>query len=137
MSKLKKGLCFTGIVHPVIPKNIIGDSTRFQQILSNLVSNAVKFTPHGEITIRLTAEKVLADSTLLIIDVCDTGIGMTKEVIARLFAPFTQGDESTTRRFGGTGLGLSISKKLVQLMGGDIEVISKPDKGTRFRVYPF
>lgn len=129
-----KGIAFSGIVHSSVPDLIVGDATRFQQILSNLVSNALKFTEKGEVGIRVTAEPTVGNCVLLALDVTDTGIGMSQEIIGQIFKPFMQGDNTTTRRFGGTGLGLSISRKLAQAMGGDIEVSSVPGAGSRFRV---
>ncbi len=105
----------------------LGDSTRIHQVLLNLTSNAVKFTPQGEVRISLEAT---ADG--LRFDVHDTGIGLADEAIDRLFTDFSQVDASTTRRFGGTGLGLAISKRLVEGMGGKIGVTSEPGKGSNF-----
>jgi PAS domain S-box-containing protein len=111
-----------------------GDVGRFKQILSNLLSNALKFTDAGAVTIelcsRLQGNKVICD-----VHVSDTGIGMTTEQQQALFTPFTQADISTTRRFGGTGLGLAISRQLCRLMGGDISVSSQLGKGTCFSFY--
>jgi two-component system, sensor histidine kinase and response regulator len=129
-----KRIYLSSVVYPSVPKLVIGDGTRFQQILSNLVSNAIKFTDAGEVSIQVAAEQSVTDHVLVTLDVTDTGIGMPPHVMANLFTPFVQGDNSTTRRFGGTGLGLSISKKLAQLMGGDIEVASELCEGSRFRV---
>ena len=106
-----------------------GDPTRLRQILSNLVSNALKFTAHGGITIK--ARRV---GEVLTIEVIDTGQGMDAEVLGRIFTPFAQADSSTTRRFGGTGLGLSIVRELAVRMGGDVSVTSRPGVGCRFAV---
>ena len=106
-----------------------GDPTRLRQILYNLISNALKFTESGEI--RVTAAN---DGQALELRVADTGIGMSKETLARLFTSFGQADASTTRRFGGTGLGLAISLELAELMGGTIQVESALDQGSVFRV---
>ncbi|KNC96719.1 uncharacterized protein SPPG_07928 [Spizellomyces punctatus DAOM BR117] len=115
--------------------NVIGDSTRLKQILLNLVSNAVKFTmPGGYVFVTNTWTVDNADRVNLTISVRDTGIGMSEQVIQRLFNPFTQADASTSRRFGGTGLGLSIVKKLVNAMDGSIEVTSEENKGSTFTV---
>ena len=107
----------------------IGDPLRIQQVLLNLLSNAVKFTESGSITLRLHQ-----NATSLNFVVEDHGIGMSPEVQARLFQPFEQADNSTTRRFGGTGLGLAISARLVDLMGGQISVESQPGQGSRFSI---
>lgn len=119
---------------PSIPRLLIGDPLRLGQILTNLTSNAVKFTKDGEVIIRIEVEKLTKESGHFIISVTDTGIGMTKEQVDKLFKPFTQADSTTTRQFGGTGLGLTISKELVDLMGGALSVDSTPGKGSTFRV---
>ncbi|NBB62969.1 PAS domain S-box protein [Pseudomonas sp. ODNR1LW] len=106
-----------------------GDPTRLRQILSNLISNSLKFTTHGRIDILARQE-----GRNLILTVADTGVGMTRDVIARIFKPFAQADASTTRQFGGTGLGLSIVHELTQLMQGEILVDSRPGVGSRFTV---
>jgi PAS domain S-box-containing protein len=107
------------------------DVVRLRQIVLNLLSNACKFTQRGQVT--LEARRELADGkSWLVVTVADTGIGMTAEQVGRLFQEFTQADSSTTRKYGGTGLGLAISRKLCRLMGGDIEVESAPDTGSRF-----
>ena len=107
----------------------LGDPLRIEQILINLVSNAVKFTDRGKVTLDVTR----AGSALQFV-VTDTGIGMGESEVARLFTPFEQGDGSTTRKYGGTGLGLAITSRLVDLMGGSIEVESVPGQGSTFRV---
>jgi PAS domain S-box-containing protein len=109
-----------------------GDDLRLGQILINLVSNAVKFTEKGSISIRVSIIDQRSDDIVLRFEVKDTGIGMTPEQVTRLFHAFEQADTSTTRRFGGTGLGLAISKRLVELMNGHIGVESEIDKGTIF-----
>lgn len=115
-----------------VPPQIVGDSLRLRQILMNLVSNAVKFTHQGEIFISVHLLKKERDEIELGFNVADTGIGIPKDKIERLFKAFSQVDSSTTRKYGGTGLGLVISEKLVQLMGGSIKVESTPGKGTTF-----
>ena len=121
--------------HPDYPANdtLLGDSTRFQQVLINLVGNALKFTERGEI--RITAEPLVvdADQVKVQLSVTDSGIGITDEQQQRLFNAFEQAESSITRRYGGTGLGLSICKRLVEAMGGDISVDSKPGEGSTFR----
>ncbi len=113
---------------PSLPQLVIGDRTRIKQVLLNLVSNAVKFTQTGSVSLR--AEP--GGGSLIRLMVRDTGIGMDEEVQTRLFVPFMQADSSVTRKYGGTGLGLAISKRLVELMGGTISVHSTPGEGTTF-----
>lgn len=108
------------------------DPVRVQQCLSNLVSNAVKFTDHGEVAVTLEVEAVAQDRYRVRIDVRDTGIGMDGPTIAKLFENFTQADASTTRIFGGSGLGLAISRRLARMMGGDVAVVSRPGEGSTF-----
>lgn len=115
-------------VSPSVPGMIASDPLRLRQVLMNLASNAVKFTKHGSVTIRVD----LADESVLRARVEDTGIGMSPEQADRLFKPFSQADSSTSRRYGGTGLGLTISRKLARLMGGDITVESRPGEGSTF-----
>jgi CheY-like chemotaxis protein/two-component sensor histidine kinase len=105
-----------------------GDALRLTQILINLLGNAIKFTQQGSVQLELSC----LNETQLLFTITDQGIGMTAEQIGRLFQPFIQADNSTTRQFGGTGLGLSISKKLAHLMGGDITVNSQPGVGSQF-----
>jgi two-component system sensor histidine kinase/response regulator len=114
-----------------VPERVLGDPGRIRQALSNLASNAIKFTAHGEVAIRV--ERVpgpVAD--LIRFSVRDTGIGLAPHVLPRLFHPFTQADASTARRFGGTGLGLSIVKRLAELMGGEVGVTSRTGVGSVF-----
>ncbi|MBK1689458.1 response regulator [Rubrivivax gelatinosus] len=112
-----------------------GDALRLQQILANLLSNAVKFTPRGQVRLTLDSVPRADESTVeLQLRVEDTGIGMTAEQVQGLFREFVQADVSTTRHFGGTGLGLAITRRLVELMGGTIEVRSEPGVGSRFEV---
>ena len=117
-----------------IPQSLVGDSLRLGQVLSNLASNAVKFTDAGLVEIKVEAERRAANQVMLRFLVKDTGIGMSDEQIGRLFQSFSQADLSTTRKYGGTGLGLAISKRLVELMGGRIEVESQLGKGSLFSV---
>ncbi len=118
--------------NPDVADNLIGDPHRLGQVLVNLTNNAIKFTEEGKITV--TVERVTSseNEAELRFSVHDSGIGMTPEQQAKLFAPFTQADTSTTRRYGGTGLGLAISKQLVENMGGTILVASEPGKGSTF-----
>jgi PAS domain S-box-containing protein len=127
-----KGLALSFDTAPDVPDNLIGDPLRLQQVLVNLVGNALKFTERGEVAV---AVKLLGNGeprVRLRVEVRDTGIGMSREERSRLFSPFTQADTSTTRRYGGTGLGLSICKRLVDLMGGKIDVASTPGQGSCF-----
>jgi signal transduction histidine kinase/CheY-like chemotaxis protein len=117
-----------------VPEHISGDATRLRQILLNLVSNAIKFTQEGEIFLKVKAlgQSPNGDHELCF-ELRDTGIGIPKEKLAKLFKAFTQVDSSTTRKYGGTGLGLVICEKLIHLMGGDITVSSTPGEGSIFR----
>ena len=128
----EKGLRLTCHIDPDVPTTLVTDSTRLRQIIVNLVSNAVKFTANGAVSVSVCAEEIKADAYRLHVSIRDTGIGIAPAQLDRLFYPFVQGDASTTRRYGGTGLGLSICKKLCQLLGGDIGVESEPGVGSTF-----
>jgi PAS domain S-box-containing protein len=117
-------------VDPAVPQALVGDAMRLQQVLINLVNNAVKFTERGEVS--LLVERAPGAGTTLRFVVRDTGIGMDMEQQSRLFSAFSQADASTTRRFGGTGLGLAICRRLVELMGGEISVRSASGIGSEF-----
>ncbi len=121
-------------IAPDIPDNLIGDPLRFEQVLVNLLGNAVKFTENGSVTLQIqpAQEENVSGQIMLEVTVSDTGIGMDKNILSRLFKPFSQGDSSTTRNHGGTGLGLTICQRLVNMMGGSIEVESSPGKGSKF-----
>ncbi|MBC9250944.1 hypothetical protein A9179_11705 [Pseudomonas alcaligenes] len=121
-------------VEPDVPDALIGDAQRLQQVLVNLIGNAIKFTEQGEVALLVQRVGSDAETASLCFRVRDTGIGITAEQQARLFAPFSQADSSIARRFGGTGLGLAISKRLVSLMGGTIAVDSAVGIGSEFRV---
>jgi CheY-like chemotaxis protein len=114
------------------PTTVVGDPVRLRQILLNLVGNAVKFTQRGDVSVRVHCLDQETEAVRLKCEVQDTGIGITEEAQQRLFAPFSQADGSTTRRFGGTGLGLAIVRQLVGLMGGDVGIESTPGHGTTF-----
>lgn len=116
-----------------LPAHIETDAAKLRQIITNLVSNAVKFTESGGVTVTSRYERSSEGSTILVA-VSDSGIGMTEEQAQAVFDPFTQADSSITRRFGGTGLGLTISKRFAEALGGDIQVSSKPGHGSRFQV---
>ena len=127
-----KGLRLTFAGAADLPATLLGDPTRLGQVLRNLLSNAVKFTAQGEVTVSVAAQPAPGGRCLLRFQVADTGIGMSPEELAKLFQPFTQADDSTTRRFGGTGLGLAISRRLTELMGGELTVVSQPGLGSIF-----
>jgi PAS domain S-box-containing protein len=113
------------------PQTILTDATRFRQVITNLVGNALKFTETGEV--RLVAQlDASRERPRLVVDVIDSGIGMTPESLQKIFNPFTQADSSITRRFGGTGLGLSISRQCANALGGDLSVVSEYGKGSTF-----
>jgi len=128
----QKGLEMSCYLDPALPPAIRGDRTRIKQVLINLISNAVKFTAAGEVSVRAEAASSPEVPRAIRFSVTDSGVGMTPEVLANLFQPFQQADSSVTRRFGGTGLGLAISRRLADLMHGQIHVESTPGKGSRF-----
>jgi CheY-like chemotaxis protein len=123
-----KGVAVIAHVDPALDRLVEGDAVRVRQVLTNLVSNALKFTPEGEVS--LTVEPGVEGDVRFI--VTDTGVGFDEEQKARIFGRFQQADGSITRRFGGTGLGLAISRELVELMGGWLECDSTPGEGSRF-----
>ena len=131
-SALERGLKLVCDVSSDVPTTVLGDPTRLQQVLLNLVGNAIKFTEVGTVTLRVTNDASTAVPTALCFAVSDTGIGIPSEKMARVFERFTQADSSTTRRFGGSGLGLTISKRLVELMGGRIWAESNTGMGSLF-----
>ena len=128
----EKGLAVCFDLAQELPTRFLGDSLRLGQVLLNLANNAVKFTETGWISVSARLWEELGEDLVLRFEIEDTGIGMPPEVLASLFQPFKQADTSTTRRFGGTGLGLAISMRLVEMMGGTIEVTSTPGQGSLF-----
>ncbi len=128
----EKELELVCIVASQVPSRLQGDPGRLRQIISNLLTNAIKFTQAGEVSIHVSLLKEHSDEVELLFEVKDTGIGIPKNRMDRLFKSFSQVDSSTTRRYGGTGLGLAISKHLAELMGGRIGVESKPGRGSVF-----
>ncbi|SCY72834.1 PAS domain S-box-containing protein [Nitrosospira sp. Nl5] len=134
----RKGVELTLFLDPAIPEEVLGDALRLRQVLVNLANNAIKFSSGQQVPGKVSVRALLAghdlDKVTVEFQISDNGIGMSEETQARLFTSFTQGDTSTTRRFGGTGLGLAISHHLVQLMGGEITVQSALGKGSIFTV---
>ncbi len=128
----EKQLELVALIYADVPVQLMGDSLRLKQVLTNLVSNAIKFTERGNVILRVVAEKSQAQEILLKISITDTGIGLSHEAQKNIFSAFNQADASTTRRFGGTGLGLVISKHLVEQMSGNIGLESEPGKGSTF-----
>ena len=128
----EKGLEIACRVAPEIPDHLRGDSGRIQQVLVNLLGNAVKFTEAGEIFVNVNAESITPEKVRLHISVSDTGIGIPAEKLEQIFRPFEQAESSTTRRFGGTGLGLAISRQLVEMMHGRIWIDSEIGRGSTF-----
>ncbi|MGH9326985.1 MAG: ATP-binding protein [Terriglobia bacterium] len=128
----QKGLHLACDFDPRVPDGLMGDSTRLRQVLTNLAENAIKFTEKGSIRVSVQAVALNQDQVVLRFDVTDTGIGIPPEKQQIVFEAFTQADGSTTRKFGGTGLGLTITKKLVSMMGGEINVQSEAGQGSAF-----
>ena len=127
-----KGLELVALLPPGMPTSMRGDPGRLRQILTNLVGNAIKFTDAGEVVVRAEVAEEDAGDVLLRFEVTDTGIGIDRATLARLFEPFSQADSSTTRVHGGTGLGLAISKRLAELMGGTLSAESELGRGSTF-----
>lgn len=127
-----RGLELNCFLDPALPELVRGDAARLRQVVMNLLTNAIKFTPEGEVALNVTQAPLEDGRIELTVEVRDSGIGIPAELQQRVFESFVQADASTTRRFGGTGLGLTISRNLVQLMGGGIQMESSPGKGSRF-----
>ena len=132
MQAQTKGLELICHIAPDVPSLVRGDPVRIQQVLTNLVANAIKFTSQGEVVIRAGVDRSDADKAVVRFRVSDTGLGISAEKQKQLFTAFMQADTSTTRLYGGTGLGLAISKRLTELMNGQIGVDSEPGKGSTF-----
>jgi PAS domain S-box-containing protein len=130
----EKGVELGCLIDEAAPPGILGDGARLRQVLLNLLSNGIKFTEAGEVVVFVDATATGSGSYRLELSVRDTGIGIPPDQMDRLFTSFSQVDASTTRRFGGTGLGLAISKRLVELMGGTISVVSEQGSGSTFRI---
>jgi signal transduction histidine kinase/DNA-binding response OmpR family regulator len=128
----EKGVELISQVPPTVPDALVGDALRLRQVIANLVSNAIKFTDHGEIVVRVATEPSDPGEATLHFAVSDTGVGIPREKQQMVFEAFAQGDGSTTRRYGGTGLGLAISGQLVSLMGGHLRLDSVPGRGSTF-----
>ena len=128
----RRGLGLGLSIGPRVPRLVIGDALRLRQSLTNLVTNALKFTPHGGVQVSVRVEEDQPDAPILRFSVSDTGVGIPRERIDTIFDPFVQGTPSTARRYGGAGLGLAITRRLVELMGGVMQVESEPDRGSIF-----
>ena len=131
-SARERNLRVTSEIAADVPPIVVGDPVRIGQVLSNIVANAIKFTVEGSVHLVAGVASRQDNHVVLRFDVTDTGIGIAKDAIERIFQPFSQADAGTTRRFGGTGLGLTISRDLVELMGGELQVESTPGQGSRF-----
>jgi len=125
-------LPFEVIVDNNFTRSVIADPTRLNQVLANLLSNALKFTSSGRVTLEVKALSIKSESTHIEFSVTDSGIGISEEKLKKIFEQFIQADEKTTRKYGGTGLGLTISQKLVELMGGELRADSKHNRGSKF-----
>lgn len=130
----KKGIEYTWHIDPAVPVLLHGDPGRIRQILTNLIGNSIKFTESGTIALQVFKQLEREDFIMLRIEIADTGIGIPRDRLESVFAPFEQADSSTTRKYGGTGLGLAITKQLVEMMDGDIEVTSRENQGTTFQL---
>ena len=127
-----KGLSVTCAVAPDVPETLVGDPLRLRQVLVNLLANAIKFTARGTVAVRVTVKSEDEDEAVLLVSVKDTGVGIPKDKQKVIFEAFSQADGSTTRKYGGTGLGLAISTRLVEMMGGQLDVESEEGQGATF-----
>ena len=132
MMATEKGLRFHAEIPEHLLSGVLCDAIRIEQILNNLISNAIKFTSEGDVWLRVKVTREDLGEVSVYFEVADTGIGIPSDIIPRLGSPFTQADRTVTRHFGGTGLGLSIAKKLIQLMKGDLEIQSTHGSGSVF-----
>jgi len=128
----KKGLELVVAIELDLPALLHGDVARLRQVIANFVSNAIKFTAKGEVVVRASSAAANEDATVVRVEVSDTGIGIERAALLRLFRPFSQADGSTTRKYGGTGLGLAICRQLIDLMGGTVGADSEPGQGSTF-----
>jgi polar amino acid transport system substrate-binding protein len=131
-SARQKNLNLVLYVSPQVPSSARGDPVRLRQVLTNLISNAIKFTNAGEVEVRADLLEETEKFVMLLFQVRDTGIGLSEESLSHLFQPFSQAENSISRKYGGTGLGLAISRRLVELMDGEISVDSTVGKGSTF-----
>jgi len=129
---MEKGINFICRTEPVINKKLMGDPLRLRQVIINLLSNAVKFTNTGTVNFLASLKNENENRATIHFEVKDSGIGMTPDQIAKITEPFVQADDSVTRRFGGTGLGLTITKNIIELMGGELNIESAPEAGSKF-----
>ena len=129
----RKGLEMAYWIDPDVPQNVIGDPHRLRQVLLNLIGNAVKFTDEGEVSVTVRRARDTTAGDLIEFEIRDTGIGVAPSQHSQIFEDFTQGDSTSAREYGGSGLGLAISRRLVQLMGGEIELAETPQQGSVFR----
>ena len=128
----QQGLGFVTFLAPDVPTGLFGDATRLRQVLVNLIGNALKFTPKGEVSVSCELVRNMADRAVIQFSVSDTGIGIPLDRQQKIFEAFEQADGSTTRQYGGTGLGVAIAKEIVKMMGGEIGVVSEPGEGSTF-----
>ncbi len=128
----EKGVTVGSVVAPDVPQMVIADAVAIRQVLTNLVANAVKFTAVGSVSVAVTAREIGTDAVTLVVAVSDTGIGIARDAIERIFDAFAQGSHDTRMRFGGTGLGLTITRRLLALYGSTIDVRSTPGEGSTF-----
>jgi signal transduction histidine kinase len=131
---IEKGVALSVRAAPDLPPQVLGDARRLEQALALLIDNAVKFTPRGEVVVSVSAEPAAAGRARLCYEVRDSGPGLARETLAHLFDAFTQADSSATRSHGGVGIGLALCRRLVEAMGGAVEVDSAPGEGARFRI---
>lgn len=132
ISAAEKRLDLVYVIDPAVPQFVMGDCHRLRQVLINLINNALKFTSKGEVLVKVSQQALADDSLMLLFSIQDTGIGIPRDKLSRLFKSFSQVDPSNTRRYGGTGLGLVISERLTKLMGGEIKVSSEFGRGSTF-----